>query len=158
MVCDCVCLCMCVYVCVVCVHARICVSVWKLGVDIECLPLSFSTVCIEEESLTWTLSLPVGLVWLVSLLQRSCLLLPSTRITSSLPCPLGQHLHECYRSELWSSCMASTLPINHFLNPIAKYFIKSYLGDGRWMEAGVGHVANQLAGLMTRWMDNKWMN
>lgn len=48
--------------------------------------------------------------------------------------------------------------LNHFLNPIAKYFIKSYLGDGRWMEAGVRHVANQLAGLMTRWMDNKWMN
>lgn len=156
--CDCVCLCMCVYACVVCVHARICVSVWKLGVDIGCLPLSFSTVCIEAEFLTWTLSLPIGLVRLASSLQRSCLLFPSTRITSVY------HVRSAsiYLSviDLSAGPLARQVlyQLNHFLNPIAKYLMQSYPGGGRWMEVGVGHVANQLAGLMTRWMDNKWMN
>lgn len=125
----CVCVCM-VRACLdVCGHMCVCLCVCTcpLEPDTCCLSLSFSTSCIEAGSLTWTLSLPVRLVWLASLLQRFFLLFPSPPIIGIPSCPLSQHLHQCYRLELGSSCMASTLLTepssqSHFI--IAQYFIK----------------------------------
>lgn len=59
------------------------------------------------------------------------ILFPLSQFYRQSTSPLGQHLHECYKSERWSSCMASTLPTEPSSQSYNSTF---YKGSGRWME------------------------
>lgn len=84
-----------------------CVHEWNLEIGTWHLPVTSSTLILRQG-----LSLNPELADVADLVSHLApkILFPLSQFYRQSTTPLGQHLHECYKSERWSSCMASTLP------------------------------------------------